>query len=85
MHINDWAAIQTLFDKLNKQLEKTQKVTQALGVPRVYVKLLVELEDFLNKTLAGESVMRWLMMESKLTVTHGVVKWRVVCCGNRRS
>ncbi len=28
MHINDWAAIQTLFDKLNKQLEKTQKVTQ---------------------------------------------------------
>lgn len=26
MHINDWAAIQTLFDKLNKQLEKTQKV-----------------------------------------------------------
>lgn len=26
MHINDWAAIQTLFDKLNKQLERTQKV-----------------------------------------------------------
>jgi ribosome-associated translation inhibitor RaiA len=25
MHINDWAAIQTLFDKLNKQLERTQK------------------------------------------------------------
>ena len=26
MHINDWAAIQTVFDKLNKQLERTQKV-----------------------------------------------------------
>ncbi len=26
---------------------------QSLGTPRVYVKLLVELEDFLNKTLAG--------------------------------
>jgi translation initiation factor 3 subunit C len=54
MHINDWQSIQTLWDKLNKQLEKTQKVTGALGTPRPYVKILVELEDFLNKTLAGK-------------------------------
>jgi hypothetical protein len=54
MHINDWAAIQTLFDKLNKQLEKALKAAGALGVPRPYIKLLVELEDFLNKTLAGK-------------------------------
>ena len=53
MHINDWAAIQTLFDKLNKQLERTQKVTQSLGVPRAYVRMMCELEDFLAKTLAG--------------------------------
>ena len=34
MHINDWAAIQTLFDKLNKQLDRTQKAsnTQSLAV-----------------------------------------------------
>jgi hypothetical protein len=44
MHINDWSAIQTLFDKLNKQVEKAQKVTETLGAPRVYVKMLVELE-----------------------------------------
>ena len=30
MHINDWAAIQTLFDKLNKQMERTQKVCTKL-------------------------------------------------------
>lgn len=54
MHINDWQSIQTLWDKLNKQLDKTQRVTGALGTPRVFIKLLVELEDFLNKTLAGE-------------------------------
>ncbi|KAL4433586.1 hypothetical protein ABPG75_000027 [Micractinium tetrahymenae] len=54
MHINDWAAIQTLFDKLNKQLERTQKVTQSLGVPRAYVRMMCELEDFLNKTLADK-------------------------------
>ncbi|KAL4854001.1 Eukaryotic translation initiation factor 3 subunit C [Chlorella vulgaris] len=52
MHINDWAAIQTLFDKLNKQLERTQKATQTLGVPRAYIRLLCDLEDFLAKTLA---------------------------------
>ena len=53
MHINDWQSIQTLWDKLNKQLERTQKVTGAIGTPRPYIKILVELEDFLNKTLSG--------------------------------
>ena len=52
--INDWSAIQTLFDKLNKQLEKTQKVTMSLGVPRKYVRILVELEDNLATTLADK-------------------------------
>ena len=54
MHINDWQSIQSLWDKLSKQVEKTQKVTGALGTPRPYIKIMVELEDFLNKTLAGE-------------------------------
>ena len=58
MHINDWQSIQTLWDKLNKQLDKTQKVTGALGTPRPYIKILVELEDFLNKTLAGKIMIR---------------------------
>lgn len=54
VNINDWSSVQSLFDKLNKQLEKTQKVTDALGVPRVYVRILVELEDNLKKTLADK-------------------------------
>ncbi len=54
VNINDWSSVQSLFDKLNKQLEKTQKVTDALGVPRVYVRILVELEDGLKKTLADK-------------------------------
>lgn len=53
MHINDWQSIQTLWDKLNKQVEKTQKLTGALGTPRTFIKIMVELEEFLNKTLAG--------------------------------
>ena len=31
-------------------------MTQSLGTPRAYVRMLCELEDFLNKTLAGA---RW--------------------------
>lgn len=61
MHINDWAAIQGLWDKLGKQLERAQKAGVGggggmLGTPRVYVKLLCDLEDFLTKTLAGDDV-----------------------------
>ena len=54
MNINDWQSIQSLWDKLVKQVEKTQKVTGQIGTPRPYIKIMVELEDFLNKTLAGK-------------------------------
>lgn len=54
VNINDWSSVQSLFDKLNKQLEKTQKVADALGTPRVYIRILVELEDGLKKTLADK-------------------------------
>ncbi len=44
LNINDWSSVQSLFDKLNKQMEKAQKATETLGAPRVYIKMLVELE-----------------------------------------
>ncbi len=44
LNINDWSSVQSLFDKLNKQMEKTQKASESLGTPRVYIKMLVELE-----------------------------------------
>ena len=59
MHINDWQSIQTLWEKLGRALERAVKATGALGTPRVYVKMLAELEDFLNKTLAG--ALLWLV------------------------
>jgi len=43
INILDFSAIQSLFDKLNKQLEKAQKVTESAEAPRLYVKLLVHL------------------------------------------
>ncbi len=44
LNINDWGTVQSLFDKLNKQMEKTLKAADSLGAPRVYIKMLVELE-----------------------------------------
>lgn len=58
MTINEWAAIQTLWDKLHKQVDKIKKATGMLGTPRPYIKIIVELEDFLNATLEGTFV--WL-------------------------
>jgi translation initiation factor 3 subunit C len=48
MKINDWSAIQSLFDELNKRLDKTRKVADGVGVPKLYVRMIVELEDFLT-------------------------------------
>ncbi len=62
MKINDWSSIQTLFDELNKRLEKCQKF-QGVGVPRSYIRILVELEDFLNETLANRCAGRVLSVQ----------------------
>ena len=43
---------------INVHLQLAQ-VTESLGVPRVYIKLLVELEDFLNKSLADKVGCAW--------------------------
>mmetsp|Transcript_14397 Transcript_14397/g.41122 ORF Transcript_14397/g.41122 Transcript_14397/m.41122 type:complete len:167 (-) Transcript_14397:336-836(-) len=50
---SEWAAIQTLWDKLHKQVDKIKKTTGMLGTPRPYIKIVTELEDFLAETLAG--------------------------------
>eukprot|EP00976_Prorocentrum_cordatum_P103717 1193578-Prorocentrum_minimum.AAC.1 len=53
MKINDWVSLQTLFDKLNKQLEKTSRFTEGSQPPKFYFKTLIALEDFMNATLAN--------------------------------
>eukprot|EP00798_Chlamydomonas_sp_ICE-L_P014783 gene14783-20833_t len=56
MKINDWSSIQSLFDELNKRLEKCFKFQDTVGVPRSYVRMIAELDDFLIDTLGNKDV-----------------------------
>ncbi|PWY66831.1 eukaryotic translation initiation factor 3 subunit EifCc [Aspergillus sclerotioniger CBS 115572] len=49
--INDWAVISTEFDKLNRQIVK---IVQSGPTPRIYVKTVADLEDFVNETMSKQ-------------------------------
>jgi len=48
--INDWNSIHNDFEKLNKQIDKTKQIIQKEGIPRIYIKALVMLEDAIVTT-----------------------------------
>ncbi|EER25691.1 Eukaryotic translation initiation factor 3 subunit 8, putative [Coccidioides posadasii C735 delta SOWgp] len=49
--INDWAVISTEFDKLNRQVAK---IIQAGPTPKIYIKAIADLEDFVNETVVKQ-------------------------------
>ncbi|EKD14858.1 uncharacterized protein L3040_003925 [Drepanopeziza brunnea f. sp. 'multigermtubi'] len=51
--INDWGVISAEFDKLNRQVVK---LVQAGNTPKLYVRAIAELEDFMNETIAKQKV-----------------------------
>ncbi|KAK7949636.1 eukaryotic translation initiation factor 3 subunit C [Apiospora saccharicola] len=51
--INDWGSISSEFDKLNRQ---AAKIGEGKQIPKIYIKTLAELEDFMNETIAKQKV-----------------------------
>ncbi|KAJ5201794.1 Eukaryotic translation initiation factor 3 subunit C [Penicillium cinerascens] len=49
--IGDWSVISTEFDNLNKMIVK---VTQSGSTPKVYIKAIADLEDFVNETVSKQ-------------------------------
>jgi translation initiation factor 3 subunit C len=51
MKINDWSIISDEFDLVNKLIEKSKMLILKNGIPKFYIRMLADLEDFLNTTL----------------------------------
>ncbi|KAI0128680.1 eukaryotic translation initiation factor 3 subunit 8 N-terminus-domain-containing protein [Xylariales sp. AK1849] len=51
--INDWGSISNEFDKLNRQ---APKIGDTGKPPKIYIKALVELEEFMNETISKQKV-----------------------------
>ena len=57
---NDWISLQTLFDKLNKQLERVMRLQNEVGggVPKFYYRALATLEDAIEATFANKPAIK---------------------------
>ncbi|KAJ3152419.1 Translation initiation factor 3 subunit c [Geranomyces michiganensis] len=56
--INDWVAIQNEFEKLNKGYAKANAIIQREGVPRFYIRTIIELEDFMKEALTNKDAIK---------------------------
>lgn len=54
--INDWNAILDEFKNTNKLIEKSKMLIAKNGLPKFYIKMLADLEDFLSETLKEYSL-----------------------------
>lgn len=60
MKIHDWSEIQNYFDALTREYEKpkTRATVAAEGNPAFFIKLLADLEDFLNETVRDKAAQK---------------------------
>lgn len=63
MKINDWSAILDEFKNTNKIIEKSKMLILKNGLPKFYVKMLMDLEDFLVETLKDKDAIKKMKKE----------------------
>ena len=56
--IGDWLSLTTLFDKLNKQLEKVQRASNTSAIPGFYFRALATLEAAIESTFANKPAIK---------------------------
>ena len=56
--INDWLSLTSLFDKLNKQLEKVQRASNTSAIPGFYFRALATLEAAIEATFANKPAIK---------------------------
>ncbi|OJJ84739.1 translation initiation factor eIF3 core subunit c [Aspergillus glaucus CBS 516.65] len=71
--IGDWAVISAEFDKLNRQIVK---IAQAGPTPKVYIKTVADLEDFVTETIAKQKTSAKKMNQS-MSKGFNAVKQRI--------
>lgn len=55
---NDWGKILDEFEAVNKMIEKSKMLIAKNGIPKFYIKMLAEVEDFLNTTLENKDAIK---------------------------
>lgn len=67
MKINDWSSLHDEFELLGKQIEKSKMLIMKEGLPKFYIKMLMDLEDFVTamvKDKEAQKKMKPLMLRS---------------------
>lgn len=58
LKINDWINVSTHFDSLNTQIEKAKSVIAKIGVPKIYIKAILDLEKNVNEAVSNKEAVK---------------------------
>jgi len=63
--IGDWSLIQDQFEAMNKLVEKNKMLILKVGLPKMYIKMLGDLETFLGETLKDKDAQAKMAKKTK--------------------
>lgn len=62
---SDWNVIQDEFEKTNKMIEKSRMLILKSGLPKFYIKMLAEVEDFVSESIKDKDALKALKPAQK--------------------
>jgi translation initiation factor 3 subunit C len=61
----DWSVIHDSFDEINALIEKSKMLIEKNGLPKFYIKMLAELEDFVKLTASDKEGIKKMKKQTK--------------------